>query len=272
VTTRNWLNILVGPGVWWHYLVYLFPFVLFFCLLFRLLCLAIPRTITSITHLAESLALCPLHHSPCWITCSASIASLTLLDHLLCIHCITHLAGSLALHPLYHSPHCTICSVACVPPPPVLWTALHCSPVHEGDTFPVSFLDCLYCSPVFQYSTTLMNRLCYSSDAALSWPLQRDFWDGYGQPCPVGVPRASCPLLHFALFSNFVPSTRFWVRNCISLHGVVQIIKAHWLYVLVSKIPAISVQHKVVCMSQLGSSQHIRWDISSLNCHTHTKG
>ena len=74
-----------------------------------LLCLAIPRTIN---------------------------ASLTLLDHLFCIQCITHLAGSPALRPVHHSPHFTICSVAYIPPPPVLWTATHCSLI-PGDTVPI---------------------------------------------------------------------------------------------------------------------------------------
>ena len=49
---------------------------------------------------------------------------------------ITHLAGSLALRPLHHLPHFTICSVACVPPPLILWTATHCSLI-PGDTVPI---------------------------------------------------------------------------------------------------------------------------------------
>ena len=75
--------------------------------------------------------------------------------------CITHLSGSLALRPLHHSPHFTICSVACVPPPPVLWTATRCSLI-PCDTVPIIMV-VLFCFLLFElhllqhHATALMN-------------------------------------------------------------------------------------------------------------------
>ena len=60
----------------------------------------------------------------------------------------------------HHSPHFTICSVACVPPPPVLWTATHCSLI-PGDTVPIIMV-LLFCFLLFelhllqQHVTTLI--------------------------------------------------------------------------------------------------------------------